>query len=76
MALKLLAKGMSLRGVAKVLKVGLDTVRHWLKIAAGQSGKIDGMLMRQSKVSQAELDALWNSVRESSFRQRANLWRV
>jgi hypothetical protein len=76
MALKLLVKGMPLRGIAEVLEVKLDTVRHWLKLAAAQSEKIDALLLREVKVSQIELDALWTFVKKNSLRQRAILWRA
>ena len=76
MAIKLLVKGMPLRGVAEVLEVKLDTVRHWLKVAAEQSEKVDALLMRELKVSQVELDALWSFVKKNSLRQRAILWRA
>jgi transposase-like protein len=76
MAIKLLVKGMPLRGVAEVLEVKLDTVRHWLKVAAEQSEKIDALLMKELKVSPIELDALWSFVKKNSLRQRAILWRA
>ena len=76
MALKLLVKGMPLRGVAEVLEVKLDTVRYWLKVTAEQSEKIDAMLMKELKVSQVELDALWTFVKKNTLRQRAMLWKV
>lgn len=76
MAIKLLVKGMPLRGVAEVLEVKLDTVRHWLKVAAEQSEKVDALLMKELKVSQVELDALWSFVKKNSLRQRAILWRA
>jgi transposase-like protein len=76
MALKLLVKGMPLRGAAEVLGVKLDTVRHWLKLAAEQSEKIDALLLKELKVSQVELDALWTFVKKNSLRQRAILWRA
>jgi hypothetical protein len=75
MALKLLVKGMPLRGIAEVLEAKLDTVRHWLKLAAEQSEKIDAFLLKELKVSQVELDALWTFVKKNSLRQRAILWR-
>jgi len=75
LALKLLVKGMSLRGVADVLEVKLDTVRHWLKIAAEHSEKVNEMLLKDLKVSQVELDALWTFVKKKSLRKRAILWR-
>lgn len=75
LALKLLVKGMPLRGVAEVLEVKLDTVRHWLKVAAAQSEKVNNLLLRELKISQVELDALWTFVKKNSLRQRAILWR-
>lgn len=76
MALKLLVKGMPLRGVAEVLGVKLDTVRHWLKVAAEHSEKVDAVLLKELKVTQVELDALWSFVKKNSFRQRAMLWKA
>ena len=75
LALKLLVKGMTLRGVAEVLEVKLDTVRHWLRVAADQSEKVNEVLLKELKVSQVELDALWTFVKKNGLRQRANLWR-
>ena len=75
LALKLLVKGMPLRGVADVLKVKLDTVRHWLKVAAEHSEKVNKMLLKELKVSQVELDALWTFVKKNALRQRAILWK-
>lgn len=75
MALKLLVKGMPLRGVAEVLEVKLDTVRLWLKVAAEQSEKVNDLLLKELKVSQVELDALWTFVKKNSLRQRATLWK-
>lgn len=75
LALKLLVKGMPLRGVADVLDVKLDTVRHWLRIAAEHSEKVNEMLFKELKVSQVELDALWTFVKKNALRQRAMLWK-
>jgi transposase-like protein len=75
-ALKLLVKGMPLRGVAKLLGIKLDTIRHWLKEAAEQSEKIDAALMKELDVSQVELDTLWTFVKGNSLRQRAALWKA
>jgi len=75
LALKLLVKGMPLRGVGEVLGVKLDTVRGWLRLAASQSEKVNELLLRQIKVSQVELDALWTFVKKNALRRRAILWR-
>jgi transposase-like protein len=76
MALKLLVKGMPLRGVADVMEVKLDTVRHWLKVAAGQSEEVNALLLKELKVSQVELDALWSFVKKNDLRKRALLWKA
>jgi len=76
LALKLLVKGMPLRGIGEVLEVKLDTVRHWLQLAAAQSEKVDALLLRELKVSPIELDALWTFVKKNSLRQRAALWKA
>jgi len=76
LALKLLVKGMPLRGIGEVLEVKLDTVRHWLQLAAAQSEKVDALLLRELRVSQIELDALWTFVKKNSLRQRATLWKA
>jgi len=76
LALKLLVKGMSLRGVSEVLEVKLDTVRHWLKVAAQQSEKVDAALMKGLPVSQVELDALWTFVKKNTLHQRGILSRA
>lgn len=74
-ALKLLAKGMPLRGVVKVTKVKLDTVRRWLRVTAEHSELVNSALLKEMKVSQAELDALWRFVKKNNLRHRASLWK-
>lgn len=65
MALKLLVKGMTLRGIAEVLSVKLDTVRSWLKRALEHSAKITPFLLKELKVKRTELDALWSFVKKT-----------
>lgn len=76
LAIKLLVKGMPLRGVADVLETKLDTVRHWLALAAKQSKKLNAWLLKELNVTQIELDALWTFVKKNSLRQRALQWKV
>src|SRR3972149_2235736 len=51
MALKLLVKGMPLRGSAEVLGTKLDTIRDWLRRAADQSARVNALLLRELDVS-------------------------
>lgn len=74
LAFKLLVKGMPIREVADVLNVKRDTVRHWLAVASENSNKIDILLKKQIKVSQASLDALWAFAKKNDLRKRAAIW--
>jgi transposase-like protein len=53
LALKMILKGMNLRGTAEVLDVKLDTVRRWLSIAADHSEKVNKVLMKDLSVDKA-----------------------
>jgi transposase-like protein len=73
MALKMIIKGMSLRSVAEVMSVKLDTVRRWLTIAAEHSEEVNNALLRDLKVSKVELDELWTFVKKKQFREWKNM---
>lgn len=66
MALKLLVKGLSLRGTAEVLEVKLDTVRNWLRRAAQHSAAVNQMLVRDLHLSQVQVDELWTFVKKNT----------
>jgi transposase-like protein len=77
MALKLLLKGVSVRGIADVLDSKPDTVLSWLHRAAKHSQEIEDILLGELKVSKVELDELWTFVQKKRLRawkkKRANL---
>ena len=66
MALKLLVKGLSLRGTAEVLEVKLDTVRNWLRKAAQHSDAVSRMLIQELRLSQVQVDELWTFVKKNT----------
>jgi len=68
-ALKMILKGMSLRGVAEVLEVKLDTVRRWLSRAAEHGEEVNKVLMKDIIVSKVELDELWTFVQKNKYRE-------
>ncbi len=68
LALKLLLKGMSVRGIAEVLGSKPDTVLFWLRRAAEHSEEVDAFLLRDLKVSKVELDELWTLVKKKTFK--------
>jgi transposase-like protein len=72
-ALAMLAKGMTLRGTAEILHTKLDTVRHWLHLAAEQAEKVNQHLIDDFHITKAELDELWTFVKKNSLRTRAIL---
>jgi hypothetical protein len=69
LALKMILKGMNLRGTAEVLDVKLDTVRRWLSIAADHSEKVNKVLMKDLSVDKVELDELWTFVKKKHFHE-------
>ena len=68
LALKMILKGMSLRGTAEILEVHLDTVRAWLRRAAEHSEEVNAVLLKELRVSKVELDELWTFVQKKQFR--------
>jgi transposase-like protein len=69
MALKLLLKGMSVRGVAEVLESKPDTVLRWLGRAAEHSEQVNDLLLRSLKINKVELNKLWSFVGKKQLRQ-------
>jgi transposase-like protein len=69
MALKLLLKGMSVRGIAEVLGSKPDTVLRWLGRAAEHSEQVNNWLLRDLKIGRVELDELWSFVEKKQLRQ-------
>jgi transposase-like protein len=69
LALKLLLKGMSVRGIADVLGSKPDTILSWLQRAAEHSEEVDAFLLRDLKVKKVELDELWTFVKKKRLRE-------
>lgn len=69
LALKMILKGMSLRGVADVLDVKLDTIRRWLRKASEHSEEVNNVLLNEIEVDKVELDELWTFVQKKRFRE-------
>ncbi|HIJ93689.1 MAG TPA: IS1 family transposase [Rhodospirillaceae bacterium] len=64
-ALKLVLKGMGLRGIAEVLGVKLDSVRFWIRRAAEHADEVNDVLVKDLKVSRVEL---WTFVKKNDSR--------
>lgn len=74
-ALRLLAKGVSLRRAARLTQVRPDTVRRWLERAAARPQQVEAALSRYPGTSLAELRRLWKEFAAGRLRSRAVLWR-
>ena len=72
-ALKMVIRGMSLRSIAEILNVKLDTVRGWLAKAAEHSDEVNKILLKDLKISRVELDELWTFVKKKQFREWKNM---
>lgn len=72
-ALKMIIKGISLRSVAEILNVKLDTVRGWLSKSAEHSEEVNKVLLKDLNVSKVELDELWTFVKKKQFRKWKNM---
>jgi len=68
LALKLLLKGLSVRGIAEVLEVKPDTILAWLRRAAKHSAEVENLLLRDLKVTKVELDELWTFVQKKRLK--------
>ena len=69
LAIKMLLRGMSLRGIADVLEIKLDTVRFWLTRCADHAQAVNEQLVKEITVSRVELDELWTFVKKKELRK-------
>jgi transposase len=65
----MLLNGMSLRSIARILEISLNTVRRWLSRAAYQSEEVNEVLLRELDISKVELDELWTIVEKKLPRE-------
>jgi transposase-like protein len=62
LALKLLAERNSLRATARILHTTKESVGRWLERAAAHANEVSDYLLRELKISQAQIDELWSFV--------------
>lgn len=70
LALKLLAERNSLRATARILETTKESVSRWLKRAAAHANEISDYLLRELKISQAQIDELWSYVGKKRYGQK------
>jgi hypothetical protein len=56
----------SLRAVARLFQVKLDTLRHWLERAVQNRPRVEEMLIRNLDLKKMQVDRLWDFTRKKT----------
>jgi transposase-like protein len=64
LALEMVTKGMSIQGIADVLKSKPSTVRSWILRASDHCKEVNKVILRDIESSKVEMDELWTFVGE------------
>jgi transposase-like protein len=72
LALKMVTKGMSIQGIADVLKSKPSTVRSWISRASDHCEKVNEVVLKDVETQKVEMDELWTFVGEKECRKMAN----
>lgn len=60
--LALLAEGVRISSIARAKGIKEDTILDWLRVAARQAAEVEEALLKDYRISEAQLDALWTYV--------------
>jgi transposase-like protein len=60
--LALLAEGVRISSISRAKGIKEDTILDWLRAAARQAAEVEEALLKDYRVSQAQLDGLWTYV--------------
>ncbi len=60
--LALLAEGVRISSIARAKGIKADTILAWLRSAARQAEDVEAVLLKDYRISQAQLDGLWTYV--------------
>ena len=60
--LAMLAEGMRISSISRVKGFKEDTILDWLRGAAHQAEQVEAVLLREYRISQAQIDGLWTYV--------------
>jgi len=55
----MVTKGMSIQGIADVLKIKPSTVSGWITRAADHCGKVNQVVLKDVETPKVEMDELW-----------------
>jgi transposase-like protein len=73
LALKMVTKGMSIQGIADVLKSKPSTVRSWISRASDHCKKVNEVVLEDVDTPKVEMDELWTFVGEKECPKMANM---
>ena len=62
LALEMVTKGMSIQGIADVLKLKPSTVSGWISRAADHCEKVNKVVLKDVETPKVEMDELWTFV--------------
>jgi len=71
--LEMVTKGMSIRGIATILKSKPSTVRSWISKASYHCEKVNKVILRDIETPKVEMDELWTFVGEKECPKTANM---
>ncbi len=60
--LALLAEGVRISSISRAKGIKEDTILDWLRAAARQAAEIEDALLKNYRISQAQIDGLWTYV--------------
>jgi transposase-like protein len=73
LALEMATKGMSIRGIAEVLKSKPSTVKRWISMASYHCEKVNEVILKDVDTPKVEMDELWTIVGEKECLKTASM---
>jgi len=73
LALEMVTKGMSIRGIADVLKSKPSTIRSWISKASDHCRKVNQVILKDIETPKVEMDELWTIVGEKEFPEMTSM---
>lgn len=69
----MVTKGMSIRGIADVLRSKPSTIRSWISKASDHCRKVNQVILKDIETPKVEMDELWTIVGEKEFPEMTSM---
>jgi uncharacterized protein YjcR len=69
----MVTKGMSIRGIADVLKSKPSAIRSWISRASDHCEKVNEVILKDVETPKVEMDELWTIVGEKECPKMASM---